>query len=775
MNGPTFTAPSAPPGSARSAPRPAPRQPDRPRPEAANAGLLILTYLRLHWLLILFCGSLLGSGLAYAAWTLLPSKYESYAVIRVAATPPSVAAQGDANAGRAEFATYMKTLAQSIKDERLLSFALSNSADRIAELPTLKAQANPIKYLEDKLVVTYSDQSEYMRISLEGDDPEEVRKIVGAVKDAFEKLVVEEEIKQKTELLAQIRKSHVKLEDELKTKSGAMASARMPAPLPPVGPGPGPLPAPPGVPLVPDPSGGVIQAGKVDPLPAGAAGVAAAAVAESDAVKRARFPMLVGKVDRYQTELAQFPVLIKERQVVVERLQKLIKALEYGMPPAEVIAIAEKDPEVQSELAKADTYRREYDHLRNVIGNPDSERVKTARTKAEAAEAEAKRLTAVRARAIETARRQTEANKLYQQLDAAERSVKSLEDRARVTQKLLDDTRKELAEMPPEIKKSEEKGPLVRPDETDLRSHDAYYSRLTTKMIGLELELQSPRRVQVYEKVSTPYQKDTKKQILATIAAALMGFGLIGFGVVAYETRVKKVSSLGELKVAGSASVVGVIPWMPDGSVARDPVRRADVNEAVDKLRAYVVQTWLSRGATTVAVTSPLGDEGKSFTAFGLASSLAQAGYKTLLVDFDLRNPSLHNFAGVANGTGVCELLRGDADPRLAAVALPNGLHFVPAGKWSDEARRAAVGGRLETLLARLREPFDCVILHGHALLTVAESVEIARRSEVVLLCTLYRETRMPLVRRAAERIAAMEVPYSGVVYLGATPHEALC
>jgi Mrp family chromosome partitioning ATPase len=214
---------------------------------------------------------------------------------------------------------------------------------------------------------------------------------------------------------------------------------------------------------------------------------------------------------------------------------------------------------------------------------------------------------------------------------------------------------------------------------------------------------------------------------------------------------------------------------MPDGSTARDPIKRADVNEAIDKLRSFVAQTWLSRGATTVAVTSPLGDEGKSFTAFGLASSLAQAGYKTLLVDFDLRNPSLHPYAGVANGTGVCELLRGEADPRGAVVALPNGLNFLPAGKWSDEARQAAVGGRLESLLARLREPFDCVVLHGHALLTAAESVEVARRAEVVLLCTLYRETRLPLLKRAADRVAAMEVPYSGVVYLGATPNEALC
>ena len=57
----------------------------------------------------------------------------------------------------------------------------------------------------------------------------------------------------------------------------------------------------------------------------------------------------------------------------------------------------------------------------------------------------------------------------------------------------------------------------------------------------------------------------------------------------------------------------------------------------------------------------------------------------------------------------------------------------------------------------------------------MAESVEVARRCEVVLVCARYRETKLPLLRKATERVAAMEIPYSGVVYVGATEHEALC
>ena len=310
---------------------------------------------------------------------------------------------------------------------------------------------------------------------------------------------------------------------------------------------------------------------------------------------------------------------------------------------------------------------------------------------------------------------------------------------------------------------------------TQLLSQDSVFAGLDRNYWQNILELTAPPRVREVQKGSNPTQKDTKKQIIGTIAAVLLGFAVIALGVVGYETVAKRVSSLGDLKSASPAPVVGIIPCLPGEANGRDPAKRAAANEAIDKLRAYVAQSWLSRGATCVAVTSPLGDEGKAFTSFGLASSLAQAGYKTLLVDFDLRDPIMHTYAGVPNEVGMCEVLRAETDVRRAVVALPNGLDLLPAGRWSDEARQAAVGGRLGSLLGRIKAPYDCVILHAHALLTVAEAVEVARQCEVVLVCALYRETKLPLLRKATDRVATMEVPYSGVVYVGATGSESLC
>lgn len=776
MNGPTF---ATQPGSTvtvhgsavRTAARPAPKTPaHKPEEAEANSALRILTYLRLHWLAILFCGSLIGTGLAYLAWSIIPVKFESYALLQVASTPSSIASGGDPNRGRTDFATYIKTTAQLIKSEFVLNAALNDPKYRIAELPTLADQKDPVKYLDEKLVVTYSDGSEVVRVSLEGDRPEDVRKIVDAVKDAYYREVVEKELFTKKDFRQKVLEAHASLEELLKKKVGPK--------LPAMAANPGAAPVPGGV----VPAGGVQVPGGVVPavalenpsvLPNPI--VNPVGVPEPDAAKRARFPVLLNKIFSLENQIGNFPLELSERKNEIESLKKQIEALKSGPPSADTMAAAEKDPEVLHKEYEAKRARDTANYLEKIVNNPTGERVARAKADATKAEDEAKKCKLDCAFKLENGKRQLDANRLFVALDKAERDLRTAMERERVAKKMLEDAKKELAELPPELRKEDEKEAKFDPANTDLMTHDSMYGRLTAQLIGLDFELQSPPRVRKLQDASVPSQKDTKKQILGTVAAGLMGFALVGLAIVGLETKARKVSSLAELKTVGPTPVVGVIPWQPDGSASRDPIKRADVNEAIDKLRSYVAQTWLSRGATTVAITSPLGDEGKSFAAFGLASSLAQAGYKTLLVDFDLRHPTLHAYAGSANAIGVCDLLRGEGDLRKAVQVLPSGLAFLPAGQWSDEARQAAVGGRLEALLSKLKEPFDCVVLLGTALLTAAESVEIARRSEVVLLCALYRETRLPLLKRATDRVATMEIPYSGVVYLGSTSNEALC
>jgi succinoglycan biosynthesis transport protein ExoP len=772
MNGPTFATSAAPAARPPAPPRPAgPARPAAP-PDADNPAARALTYLRLHWLTILFCGALLGGGLAYTAWVLLPPKYESVAMFRVAQNPASVTGGDPRTTGGREFTTYVKSAATLIQSDPVYNSALRDYG--LNNVATIREQKDPYKFFDEKLIVSSKEGSEIIKLTLAGENPDDVRKIVQAITDAYMKKVVNAEKLERAAQRDAITIAKLSLEKQLRAKLG-------------LGTEPGPVVA-----GVPPPAGGVVPAGGPQPpdpnalRPAGGVavekqpiGAPVGPTGETERMQQAKFSKLNDRAIELERGL---PVLAANLKLLAEGLNGVKKELQEALdaPPPDGLAkaVREKDPDYLKAEAVAKKLARDAAHKQSEVNNPSSDGVRRAQERAEAAEVEAEKVFRKKLAEAADAARKPVADEVRTRLRQAENALKVATVKHDLDVAELAKTKKELAEIPnpPETRRElAMRDKQVNADQTALLMMDETYASLTKREIAARLDVDTPDRVTVHQQASAPMQKDTNKQILATAFAGVLGFVAVAGLMVLVEMRARKVSSLSELKASAPTAVVGVVPWQPDAATARDPAKRAEVNEAIDKLRSYVAQTWLARGATTVTVTSPLGDEGKGFTAFGLASSLAQAGYKTLLADFDLRNPALHAYAGVGNELGVCELLRGEADFRRTIQVLPNGLHFLTAGKWTDEARQAAVGGRLEALLGRLKEPFDCVVLHGHALLTAAESVEVARRSEVVLLCALYRDTRVPMLKKATERVAAMEIPFSGVVYLGATPSEALC
>jgi Mrp family chromosome partitioning ATPase len=745
-----------------------------------GGGLRILTYLRLHWLMIAFCGALLGGAGAYAAWELLDSKYESYGLLRVSSVPPSVANQNNPMQARTDFVTYLKTTSALIKSEFVLNAALRD----IKDLSTIKSQRDPMKFLDEEVIVTWQDGSEVIRITCKTHEPADSKKIVDAVQNAFMKEVVQQEVKERQDLRGKVEEAMHEIRRILDGKNpntrdkpvvakapnpndpaalpvGGMAVGGMPNQMP-----PGQLPpiAPGGMPLAPG------------AVPVPAAGLPAIPLSDTEAMLIRLDPrILVAKVNGLIQEAERLPISINDGKRRLSILQKKLDEIKNAPPSPRTLEAVEKDHEVMFQVAK--TNRAKFDYqFRKGTGDANAPGVLDFKDKWDAQEAKLAEMRKEKADLIESELRIGAAQKIAAEMEGLIGVLQKQQEQYDIVRALLAKSEKQLADLPiPEKGLALDGKEGYRPDDSDLMSTDGIYRRLVQQFYVSQMELHSPARVRPLQAGSAPTQKETKKQIIGTIFAALMGFGLIALGVVAFESSAKRVSSLTDAKTATPLPIVGVIPCMPAEAIGKDTVKRTMANEAIDKLRAYVAQTWLARGATTIAVTSPLGDEGKSFTAFGLASSLAQCGYKTLVVDFDLRDPQLHDFAGVANCVGVCELLRGEIDTSTALQFLPSGLHLLPAGKWSDEARKAATGEKLEMLLSKLRGPYDCVVLHGHPLLTAAESVEVARRCEVVLVCALYRTTTTPLLKRAAERVVTMEIPYSGIVYVGATQEEGLC
>ena len=494
-----------------------------------------------------------------------------------------------------------------------------------------------------------------------------------------------------------------------------------------------------------------------------------------ESLRRSLADQLIKKVAEYEEQLVYLPGVIRDRERKRDQIQKTIAKALTEPAKDDAIALAEKDPEVGLLRYEAKRARADYAHYKSLSSNPDAPSVVAFKDRADALDAQATQRRDVRAKELEATRRVAAGSQYDQQLADSERELARLKEQVDVAVVLRDRARDELGKLPPEILRDEPKGQIIDPAKTDLVAHNVLLDRVTQQEIGLDFELTSPPRVTLLQPASTAVMRDMKKQILATVFAGLLGFALAGLVAVGYEAKTRKVSALSELVAASAVPCVAVIPHSPTVATFRDPLKRADVTEAVDKLRTFVTQSWLPRGVKTIAVTSPLGDEGKATLACGLAESLARAGVRTLLVDFDLRSPAVHRVERLENNRGVCELLRSEIQPGDAVVGMPGGLYILTAGKWTDETRHFAAGDRVKLLLDMLAQPFDCVVVHAHSLLTTAESVEVARRADALLLCTQYRESRTPLVARASERLATMGLANTGLVYIGASPHEALC
>jgi Mrp family chromosome partitioning ATPase len=749
----------------------------------------VLTYLRLHWLMIGFCGALLGGMGAYAAWELLASKYESYALLQLSSVPATVASGGNREQARTDFVTYLKTTSALIKSEFVLTAALRD----IKDLATIKAEKDPIKFLDEELLVTWQDGSEVVRITFKSHEPADAKQIVDAVQNAFMKEVVMKDVQEKQvfrgkveEAMQEMRaillkrvgdKPFTKGEAPPATPQGDVLPAGG-APLKDVGFAPVPVPAPP-TPMVPPGPGALppLAPGVPPVAPAVAGPVIPPDPAGWERVYKNRPEIVINEMASLMQELKRLPIQINEGKRRLELLQAKLDAVKNAPVSQLTLDMVEKDQDVVLQILKAKQAWREYEFRLNAAGDANAPGVVDLKKAYEAHEAKLATVRKEKADTFERARRVAEANKIAHEMESLIGVLQRQQEQYDTAKALLAKTEKQMLDLPlPERTHGPDgKEYIYNPEISVTDTTDGIYRRLVQQYYLTQMELNSPPRVKVIQPASNPTQKDAKKQIIGTVFAGLLGFGLMGLGVVAFESMARRVSSLGDVKAASAMPVVGVIPGQPGSVLGADPIRQAAAHESLDKLRTYVAQAWLARGATTVAVTSPLGEEGKAFAAFGLAGSLAQSGYKTLLVDFDLRDPQLHALAGVANQNGVCELLRSEIEPTAAIQYLPNGLHLVPCGKWSEEARKAATGERLESLLAKLKGPYDCVVMHAHALLTAAESVEVSRRCEVVLVCARYRETTTPLLKRAAERVAAMEIPYAGVVYIGSTDQESLC
>jgi non-specific protein-tyrosine kinase len=195
---------------------------------------------------------------------------------------------------------------------------------------------------------------------------------------------------------------------------------------------------------------------------------------------------------------------------------------------------------------------------------------------------------------------------------------------------------------------------------------------------------------------------------------------------------------------------------------------RSPASEAYRTLRTNLSFYSLDDPLRSLVVTSPAAGEGKSTTIANLAVTMAQSGRRTILVDCDLRRPSLHILFGLSEEPGFTNLVLGEvAEPPLQRTAVPN-LSLLASGPQPPNPADLLGARKLDQVIADLLERADFLLFDAPPVLAVSDAAILGARVDGLLLVVQAGKTRRDHAQRAGELLEKARVRLVGVTLTNA-------
>ncbi len=247
---------------------------------------------------------------------------------------------------------------------------------------------------------------------------------------------------------------------------------------------------------------------------------------------------------------------------------------------------------------------------------------------------------------------------------------------------------------------------------------------------------------------------------LGVVVGLILGVGL-AFFIEYLDTSVKTID---DVERALGAAVLGVIPQNV-GSLL-DEGDESPHAEAYRVLRTNILFAGRKdESQTTFSVVSGGAGEGKTTTMFNLAVVFAQMGDRILIVDSDLRRPSMHRYMNVSNNIGLTNYLLGQVtiDEVIQTTELPS-LHFIPSGKLPSSSMGILSSAKMKEFVAEMKSRYDYVFLDAPPIMGVSDASVLASMVDMCVLVVQYRKYPQMMTQRAKEMVTKVGGELVGVV-----------
>ena len=186
--------------------------------------------------------------------------------------------------------------------------------------------------------------------------------------------------------------------------------------------------------------------------------------------------------------------------------------------------------------------------------------------------------------------------------------------------------------------------------------------------------------------------------------------------------------------------------------------------EAYRSLRTSIKFSLIDKPIKTIVVTSSLAGEGKSTVVVNLAYSLSQDGARVLVIDCDLRKPSIHENFLLANEKGLTDVLFGKSDLKGVTKKIKDSLFFITAGTILPNPPEILGSKEMENLIKELKINFDYIIIDTPPILPVSDTLLLASKADATLIVVKARKTKEKMVKESYERLIEAKANVIGTV-----------
>lgn len=281
-----------------------------------------------------------------------------------------------------------------------------------------------------------------------------------------------------------------------------------------------------------------------------------------------------------------------------------------------------------------------------------------------------------------------------------------------------------------------------------------FHRLLSTKIEAEKIDMNIPKTgmveiVRRAEPGKDPVRPNkTLNIVLGVVVGLVVGIGL-AFFIEYLDTSVKTID---EVERAFQAPVLGVIPQNVGYLLEEGP--DSQHAEAYRVLRTHFLFSRKDDKLNSIVIISAGMGEGKSTTALNLATVFAQAGQRVVIVDSDLRRPTLHKILRISNNVGLTNYLlkQNSLEEVIQTTPVPM-LDFMASGKLPSSSMSILNSLQMKNLIAELKQRYDFVFFDSPPILGVSDAAVLASEVDMAIQVIQYRRYPQPMNIRAKQLI----------------------